>query len=190
MLSYEFCKILKNSFLQNTSGQLLLDFFHSRRCFFATRLTNRNLIFSLILDMFYHGFWTWYHELCIHLTLQNWRSSCCSMETVVAACISLRHQELIYNEFLCSTEFLCFFKVTEAAADVTNWFWGVFLACVRYFSLFLKDKCISSLFRMKYIEKKFNLQLFFLLTALPTIILSRATTRYPWNFSFRKNNYV
>ena len=43
---------------------------------------------------------------------------------------------------------------------------------------------------MKYIEKKFNLQLFFLLTALPTIILSRATTRYPWNFSFRKNNYV
>ena len=37
----------------------------------------------------------------------------------------------------------------------------VFKACVRYFSLFLKDKCISSLFRTKYIEKKFNLQLFF-----------------------------
>ena len=37
-------------------------------------------------------------------------------------------------------------------------------ACVRYFSLFLKDKCISSLFRTKYIEKKFNLQLFFLPT--------------------------
>ena len=35
-------------------------------------------------------------------------------------------------------------------------------ACVRYFSLFLKEKCISSLFRTKYIEKKFNLQLFFL----------------------------
>ena len=35
-------------------------------------------------------------------------------------------------------------------------------ACVRYFSLFLKDKCISSSFRTKYIEKKFNLQLFFL----------------------------
>ena len=34
-------------------------------------------------------------------------------------------------------------------------------ACVRYFLLFLKDKCISSLFRTKYIEKKFNLQLFF-----------------------------
>ena len=34
--------------------------------------------------------------------------------------------------------------------------------CVHYFSLFLKDKCISSLFRMKYIEKKFNLQLFFI----------------------------
>ena len=27
--------------------------------------------------------------------------------------------------------------------------------------LFLKDKCISSLFRMKYIEKKFNLSCFF-----------------------------
>ena len=34
-------------------------------------------------------------------------------------------------------------------------------ACVHYFSLFLKDKCISSLFRTKYIEKKFNLQCFF-----------------------------
>ena len=34
-------------------------------------------------------------------------------------------------------------------------------ACVCYFSLFLKDKCISSLFWAKYIEKKFNLQLFF-----------------------------
>ena len=64
--------------------------------------------------------------------------------------------------------------------------------CVRYFSLFLKDKCISLLFRTKYIEKKFNLQLFFLLTVSRTFILSRATTRYPprWNFSFRKNNYM
>ena len=36
-----------------------------------------------------------------------------------------------------------------------------FKASVRYFSVFLKDKCISSLFRTKYIEKKFTLQLFF-----------------------------
>ena len=34
-------------------------------------------------------------------------------------------------------------------------------ACVRYFSLFLKNKCVSSLFRTKYIEKKFKLQCFF-----------------------------
>ena len=63
-------------------------------------------------------------------------------------------------------------------------------ACVRYFSVFLKDKCISSLFRTKYIEKKFNLQLFFLPTVSRTFILSWATTRYPppWNFLFRKNN--
>ena len=33
-------------------------------------------------------------------------------------------------------------------------------ACARYFSLFSKDKCISSLFRTKYIEKKFNLVVF------------------------------
>ena len=63
-------------------------------------------------------------------------------------------------------------------------------ACVRYFLLFLKDKCISSLVRTKYIEKKFNLQLFFLPTVSWTFILSRATTRYapPWNFLSRKNN--
>ena len=63
-------------------------------------------------------------------------------------------------------------------------------ACVRYFSLFLKDKCISSLVRMKYIEKKFTLQLFFLPTVSWTFILSWATTRYlpPWNFFFRKTN--
>ena len=36
-----------------------------------------------------------------------------------------------------------------------------FKACARYFSLFLKDKCMSSLVRTKYIEKKFTLQLFF-----------------------------
>ena len=43
----------------------------------------------------------------------------------------------------------------------TNNCLSFFKACVRYFSLFLKDKCISSLFRTKYIENKFNLQLCF-----------------------------
>ena len=52
-------------------------------------------------------------------------------------------------------------------------------AYVRYFSLFLKDKCFSSLVRTKYIEKKFTLQLFFLPTVSRTFILSWATTRYP-----------
>ena len=66
----------------------------------------------------------------------------------------------------------------------------IFKACVRYFSLFLKDECIFSLVRTKYIEKKFTLQLFFLPTVSQTFILSWATTRYPppWNFLFRKNN--
>ena len=63
-------------------------------------------------------------------------------------------------------------------------------AGVRYFSIFLKGKCISSFFRTKYIEKKFNLQLLFLPTVSRTFILSRATMRYPppWNFLFGKNN--
>ena len=47
VLSYEFCEIFKNPFLQNTSGRLLLDFFHLLSCFFATRLTNRNQVFSV-----------------------------------------------------------------------------------------------------------------------------------------------
>ena len=66
----------------------------------------------------------------------------------------------------------------------------LFKACVRYFSLFLKDKCIFSLVRTKYNEKKFTLQLLFLPTVSRTFILSWATTRYPppWNFLFRKNN--
>ena len=63
--------------------------------------------------------------------------------------------------------------ISELSADV------IVKACVRYFSLFLKDKCISSLFRMKYIEKKINLQLFFLPNVLRTFIHSMATTRYP-----------
>ena len=51
---------------------------------------------------------------------------------------------------------------------ISSCFWFIclvfkmcFKSCVRYSSLFLKDKCISSLIRTKYIEKKFNLQLFF-----------------------------
>ena len=43
----------------------------------------------------------------------------------------------------------------------TNNCLSFFKACVRYFSLCLKDKCISSLCRTKYIENKFNLLLFF-----------------------------
>ena len=38
--------------------------------------------------------------------------------------------------------------------------------------LFLKDKCISSLFSMNYMEKKFNLQLFFLPTVSQTFVFS------------------
>ena len=69
---------------------------------------------------------------------------------------------------------------------------GFIKACVCYFSLFLRDKCISSLFRTKYIEKKFNWQLFFLPTVSRTFFLSSATMHYPppWNFLFRKSNCI
>ena len=48
----------------------------------------------------------------------------------------------------------------------------IFKACVSYFSLFLKEQCVSWLFRTKYLEKKYNLQLFYLPTVLQTFILS------------------
>ena len=46
-----------------------------------------------------------------------------------------------------------------------------FKACVRYFSLFLKEQYVSWLFRMKYFEIKFNLQLLYLLIVSQTFIL-------------------
>ena len=41
-------------------------------------------------------------------------------------------------------------------------FCNTFKACVRYFSLFLKEQYVSWLFRTKYFEIKFNLQLLYL----------------------------
>ena len=59
VLSCEFCEIFKNPFWQNTSGRLLLDFFHSLNCFLPpSELTETR--FFLFLNMFYHGFWTWW----------------------------------------------------------------------------------------------------------------------------------
>ena len=46
-----------------------------------------------------------------------------------------------------------------------------FKACA-YFSQFLKEQCVSWLFRTKYSEKKFNFQLFYLPTVSRTFILS------------------
>ena len=52
-------------------------------------------------------------------------------------------------------------------------------ACIRYFSLFLKEQYVSWLFRTKYFEIKFNLQLLYLLIVSRTFILPWATTRCP-----------
>ena len=54
-----------------------------------------------------------------------------------------------------------------------------FKACVRYFSLFLKEQYVSWLFRTKYFEKKFNLQLFYLPIVSQTFILSWAYHALP-----------
>ena len=58
-----------------------------------------------------------------------------------------------------------------------------------FFTIF-KRQMYFLLFQIKYTEKKFNLQLFFLPTVSWTFILSRATKRYlpPWNFLCRKSN--
>ena len=81
-------------------------------------------------------------------------------------------QNMSFQEiFFCSESAIDIFKRCEIRLK--------FKACVRYFSLFLKDKCISSLLGTKYIEKKFNLQLFFLPTVSQTFIIFWATTRYP-----------
>ena len=86
VLSCQFCKISKNPFWQNTSGQLPLDFFHSLNCI----LPPSELIeirFFLFLNMFYHSFRTWW----ILRTLLHETDN-----LVVAAGkdISMRNQEL------------------------------------------------------------------------------------------------
>ena len=66
-----FEKILRTSFLQNTSGQLLLDFF-IHFTVFAARWTNIKPVFFLLLNMFYHGFRTWW------ISWTETISCCCS----------------------------------------------------------------------------------------------------------------
>ena len=110
MLSYEFCEIFKKLFLQNTFGRLLLGFFHSLSCFFATRFTNRNPVFSIFEHVL--------SRLSNVINIMNFAFIvlCETDDPVVAAGkffaagISLRHQELAYTEFLCSTVLYVFIK--------------------------------------------------------------------------------
>ena len=98
-----FAKFLRIHFCRTPPDDCYWIFFIHQAIFFATRLTNRNQVFS-IFEYVYTAFERdEYHELCIHFTLRNRRPSCCSRETVVAAGICLRHQKLTYTEFLCST---------------------------------------------------------------------------------------
>ena len=59
VLSCEFYKFFKNPFWQNTSRQLLLDFFLSLNCFLPPSELIETRLF-LFLNTFYHGFQTWW----------------------------------------------------------------------------------------------------------------------------------
>ena len=61
---------------------------------------------------------------------------------------------------------LLFLKVSQIPqeSNCVGEFLFFLKACVRYFSLFLKEQCVFWLFRTKYFETKFNLQLFYLPT--------------------------
>ena len=124
-----FLWILRNflePFFTEHLPRLLLVFFHSLSCFFATRLTNRNQVFS-IFEYVYHGFRTWWMSWTLHSLyfakqttqlLQQGNSCCCRhfSETpgINLHWISVLHCPVILH-----------LKVTEAAADVIHWFRGV-----------------------------------------------------------------
>ena len=126
VLSCEFCEIFKNPFWQSNSGRLLLDFFHSLNCF----LPPSELIetrFFLFLNMFYHGFRTWWISWALHslylakqttqLLLQ--RNSCCCRHFSETPGINLHWISVLHCPVILHL------KVTEAAADVIHWFRGV-----------------------------------------------------------------
>ena len=126
VLSCEFCEIFKNPFWQNNSGRLLLDFFHSLNCF----LPPSELIetrFFLFLNMFYHGFRTWWISWTLHslyfakqttqLLLQG--NSCCYRHFSKTPEINLHWISVLHCPVILHL------KVTEAAADVIHWFRGV-----------------------------------------------------------------
>ena len=58
-------------------------------------------------------------------------------------------------------------------------------ACVCYFSLFLKEKCISLLFWMTYIEKKFNSSCFF----FPLFHEHSLSLELPWASCLLKSSW-
>ena len=79
LFSCEFLEIIKNPFVQNTSGRLLLDFFIHFTAF-ATIWTNKNQVFFisffyLFLKMFYHE-----RDECHEFK----RPSCCCIGTYIS----------------------------------------------------------------------------------------------------------
>ena len=126
VLSCEFCEIFKNPFWENTSGRLLLDFFHSLNCF----LPPSELIetrFFLFLNMFYHGFRTWWISWTLHslyfvkqtTQLLQQGSSCWSRHFSETPGINLPWISVL------QCPLILHLKVTEAAADAIHWFRGV-----------------------------------------------------------------
>ena len=129
VLSCEFCEIFKNPFWENTSGRLLLDFFHSLNCF----LPPSELIetrFFLFLNMFYHGFRTWWisrtllretDDLVVaagkHISLRN---------RCFLGWLTYEHSYLYaYWIFVLHFPVILYLKFKEATTNVIHWFRGV-----------------------------------------------------------------
>ena len=120
--------------------------------------------------------------------MKDWHANLTGMLHSVIILKSHTYRTLC-NSVLCNTSFFHQILTTSGSSETVTFETNLkFVSAIFHF--FLKDKCISSLFRTNYIQKKFNWQLLFLPTVSRTFILSRATTRYPppWNFLFRKNN--
>ena len=124
VLSCEFCEIFKNPFWHNTSGRLFLDFFHSLSIF----LPPSELIetrFFLFLNMFYHGFRTWW----ILRTLAAGKQT--SLEKPGVKRCFFRLTNLLTFISICLLNFctplscILYLKLKEAATNVIHWFRGV-----------------------------------------------------------------
>ena len=109
MFSWKFCRISKNAFLTENFQTTASGLFHSLKCF----LPFSELIettFFIFLNMFYHGFRTWWISWPLHLenfAFQNKQpieaAVCiCSSKYVVENFTNFTGKHLCWSCFLCN----------------------------------------------------------------------------------------